>query len=136
MVKVLGDSRRQALRELFGPIGRRPHLHVREHARVQLWNWNRGIEVRAIRGPVRGSRIDHVAGHEAAARIVVRNEGDVAESQRVPEAFVVAEKEHLVFLDGPAQRTAELISPEGRDSRVCRLRLDVKEIPRIRGAVA
>src|SRR5262245_24787316 len=52
------------------------------------------------------------------------------------EAFVVAEYEHFVFYNRPAQRTTELISPEGRDSRVCRLPLDVKEIPRIQGTVA
>ena len=63
----------------------------------------RGIEVRtAIRGSVRGGRIDHVAGQQALSRIVVGNEGDVTESQRMPEPFVVAEEEHLVFFNWSA----------------------------------
>src|SRR5690348_990261 len=97
VIKVLSDSGSQAVRELLRPIGHRPYLHVREHARVQPGNWNRRIEVRAICSSVPGRRIDHVTGQQALARITVGNEGDVAESQRVPETFVIAEEEHLVF---------------------------------------
>src|SRR5262249_46300314 len=62
--------------------------------------------------------------------------GDVTESQRMPEPFVVTEEEHLVFFNWSAQRTAKLIAPEWRDSRVAWLGLLVKEVSRIEGAVS
>jgi len=76
--------------------------------------------------------------HQAEREIhrgLVGNEGDVAESQRMTEAFVVAEEEHLILFNWAAQRAAKLISPERRNSRICRLGLAVKEVPRVQGAV-
>ena len=47
----------------------------------------------------------------------------------MPESFVVAEKEHTIFLDVPARAGAELISAEWSNSAL------IEKIPRIKRAI-
>ena len=56
---------------------------------------------------------------------------DAAARQPLPEPFVVAEQEHLVFLDRASQYSSELMALERRGADGC-----IEEVPGVEGAVA
>src|SRR5207247_5396430 len=73
---------------------------------------------------------------QSLPRLPVWDNGDFAQVPLLTEPFVVSKNERLVFLYGSTRRATELISPEGRDARVIRPGLAVKEASCIEGTVA
>src|SRR5258708_21722107 len=92
------------------------------------WRSRGGWNFRAIGDrPQREQRPD--ARHSAGARCGVRDQREIAKSQRLPKAFVVPEQKRLVLAQWTAQRSTELIALKLRDVPV------VEEVPRVQCAV-
>ena len=67
-------------------------------------------------GHKREQRLD--AGDGRGAGSGVRHEGEIAETELLAEAFVVAEEKRFVLLDRAAERTAEHVALERRNRAV------------------
>src|SRR5580693_8750944 len=100
MVVRQGRSTIDTIDEQLGAIDGRPQRHVFQYSRIEIGG--RGID--AGRGVRQLSQPD----------LVVGNDGDITQCQRLPESLVVSKNEQLVFLDRPAQRAAELVTTERR----------------------
>ena len=73
----------------------------------------------------------------ALPRLQIRNHGDVADDEPVPESFVIPKEEQPVLLDRPPDTAAELISSERRSGALhARSRAEIEDGPRIERAVA
>src|SRR2546429_9724073 len=79
-------------------------------------------------GVRRGS--DGAAGQEPSACVAVRHQGHPAESQVLPEAFIVSEEECLALDDRSAKRTAEYAALKLRNGSL------IEIISRVQRAVA
>src|SRR5207245_4710391 len=61
---------------------------------------------------------------------------ELAHRQPLAKSFVISEEEHLVAADRPSQRSAKLVPLKRRYRRRIWSFGDVKEVPRVQGAVA
>ena len=76
-------------------------VHKGQHGWIQVGNLNQSA--------TRPGR------QQTAPRVLIRNNGQAAESQPLPEPFVVAKQEHLVPLDRASERSSKLVPSKGRD---------------------